>query len=91
MVNEWALNLTKEYSNFYGLTNTGGLYLVSLLFCVFLAVFVTVRTGNVKLGLGSFLMSLFTFAFMGMFPLWIVAVTLVVIVAVLLKLGEHNE
>ncbi len=91
MVNEWALNLTKEYANFYGLTNLGGLYLISLLFCVFLAVFVTIKTNNIKLGLGSFLMSLFAFGFMGMFPLWIVAITLVVIVAVLVKIGEHSD
>lgn len=91
MVSAWALNLTTGFSNFYGIGNEGGVYLIALLFSMFFMIFIVAKTRDIKLGIGTLMMSLFVFSFMDMFPLWMTMVTAIIMVAVILKIGEHSE
>lgn len=91
MVSEWALNLTAAFSNFYSISNIAGVYLIALLFSLFFSVFAAVKTSRIDMGIGTFIVSLFGFAFMDMFPLWIVMVSVIILVAVIIKLGEGNN
>lgn len=75
---------------FFGINSIGAMYLMSVLLSLGFSLYAVQRTGSMKIGVPVFVLSIFGFSFLGMFPLWIIAVVLVMAVAVILKIGDSN-
>ncbi len=91
MVSEWALGFIGGFSNLYGISAVSGVYFIALLFSLFFAMYVGTKTERIDMGIGTFIMFLFAFAFMDMFPFWIAMVTVIILVAVIIKMGEKGN
>lgn len=79
MVSEIWLNLAQNMGVFWGLSPEFTVYFMTFMLSVLIGIMVTIKTENVMAGLISFLGALTVFAVMDAFPLWIVAVPLVII------------
>lgn len=80
MVSELFTNATAGLAQFYMLSPENTVYLFAFLFSVCFAIIAGVRTGRPMVGLVIFFVSLFAFSLLGAFPLWIVALPVIIII-----------
>jgi hypothetical protein len=78
---ELFLNATQGVGVMYGLSAVNTLYMFSFLFAVFFAIIIAVRFNRPMAGLLTFVLALFIFSLLGMFPLWVLALPVVLIIA----------
>lgn len=74
------LNLTQGVAVFYGVSPTNAVYLFAFLFSVMFGIIGGVRTERPIVGAVIFFVSLFAFAIMGAFPLWILALPVIILI-----------
>lgn len=67
---------------FWGLSPVFTVYLFSFFFSVFMAIVLGVATGKPLVGVATLILMLGLFAMIGSFPLWIVAIPLVILIFV---------
>lgn len=77
--------IAQGYGVMLGLDPTSGLYLMTFLIAIFFGIVAGGMTKRPFVGLGAFVGSLFLFALIGLFPLWLLILP---VVAVIL-LGVH--
>jgi len=78
LVNPLFLNAVQGVAVMYGLSPANTVYLFAFLFSVFFGIIAGVRSGRPLVGVGTFIGVLFLFAVLDAFPLWILALPLVV-------------
>lgn len=82
MVSELFTNATQGMAWLYGVSPANAVILFAFLFSVMFAIIGGVKTGKPIVGAVIFFLSLFVFAILDAFPLWIVALPLIIIVMV---------
>ena len=82
MVSELWLNATQDVAILWGISPTNAVYLYALLFSVFFAIVIGVKSGKPIAGLIGFLGSLLMFSLLDAFPLWIIALPLTIIIVI---------
>lgn len=90
MVVDSITAVTNQLGEFFGIGGTGAIYLLALLLSLYFTIYSIKATGNKKIGGAIFVIAIFGFSFLGMFPLWIIAVVLIMAVAIILKMGGNE-
>lgn len=80
MVNQMLINATGGVAAMYGISNTAALYFMALLFSLFIGIYAYQKTQNGLAAVAGFFGSLFIFSLFDAFPLWILALPIVLII-----------
>ena len=76
---------------FFGLPPDFTVYFLSFLFAVFFAIVAGVASGRPMAALGAFFGSLFIFAIIGSFPIWIIGMGIVILIFVFYYGGDGGN
>lgn len=82
MVAQFWLDAVGDISIFYHMSPEMAVYFFALMFSVMIGIALGVKAGKPFIGLIGFLGTLTTFTFLGAFPLWILAIPLVIVIMV---------
>ena len=80
MVNQMLINATGGVAGMYGISNVAALYLMALLFSLFIGLVAYRETQSGWAAVAGFFGSLFVFSLFDAFPLWMLALPVVLVI-----------
>ena len=83
--------LFEAMAQMWGIGVTPAAWLTSLLFSLLVGIFLASKTRNSMIGLIGFMGTLFLFSFFGLFPLWILALPIILLITLYAKVGGKDD